>query len=470
MYCKNCGFKSENGANFCTKCGKRLEKIEESKVTTFLNNNFSKLTGADAYKKRIAELEDMIDKINKNKIDIESKVYLKFKNENKKLNSKNDKLISENKELEEKINNSKEILSSINKELEENINNSKEILSSMEKQILEEEYNIYQYDFINSDECQNKLSLLKLDEKELVKNDRAIIPYSYAYNTIPKKSLDNNKRQLLNLFNSECDLIISNVSVTNIETSRNKINKCFQFDNKIFETDFIQISRELLILKLDELTLIYNYHKRKKEEQEQQKAIRQQMIEEEKVRKEIEKEKQRIEKEEKQFNGEIKKLMQYMQKSDNDIEKQLYIDKINELEGKIKMLTKDKEMVINREQNTRAGYVYIISNIGSFGENVYKIGMTRRLEPMDRIKELGDASVPFEFDVHALIFSEDAPSLETLLHKQFEKNRVNKVNSRKEFYKVDLAEIEKVVKENFNSTTEFITIPKAEEYNQSKLN
>lgn len=159
--------------------------------------------------------------------------------------------------------------------------------------------------------------------------------------------------------------------------------------------------------------------------------------------------------------------MGYMQKSSDDVEKQLYIDKIKELEDKLKGLEADKEDVLNREQNTRAGFVYIISNIGSFGEQVYKIGMTRRLEPMERIEELSSASVPFKFDVHALIFSEDAPALEAVLHQTFRDNQVNKVNPRKEFFKVDLEEIKRIVRENHNATVQFIDVPEAEEYRET---
>ena len=131
------------------------------------------------------------------------------------------------------------------------------------------------------------------------------------------------------------------------------------------------------------------------------------------------------------------------------------------------MIEKDKENVLEREENTRAGFVYVISNIGSFGENIYKIGMTRRLEPMDRIKELGDASVPFEFDVHAMIFSADAPALETTLHNTFRGKEVNKVNLKKEFYKVSLDEIEKVVKENHNATVTFTKVAEAAQYRET---
>lgn len=148
--------------------------------------------------------------------------------------------------------------------------------------------------------------------------------------------------------------------------------------------------------------------------------------------------------------------------------KQLYKDKIDQLEQKMNELEKDKDTVLEREANARAGFVYVISNIGSFGENIYKIGMTRRLEPMDRIRELSSASVPFQFDVHAMIFSDDAPALEAVLHKHFEKNSVNRINLRKEFFNVSLDEIESVVKENFNNTVEFIRVPIAAEYRQTQ--
>lgn len=145
----------------------------------------------------------------------------------------------------------------------------------------------------------------------------------------------------------------------------------------------------------------------------------------------------------------------------------MYIDKIRDLEEKLNALNRDKESVLERETNTRAGFVYVISNIGSFGENIYKIGMTRRLEPMDRIKELSSASVPFPFDVHAIIFSTDAPALEAVLHKTFSGNQVNKMNYRKEFFNIDLDSIKNTVLENHNATVSFIDIPEAVEYRET---
>jgi len=258
-----------------------------------------------------------------------------------------------------------------------------------------------------------------------------------------------------------------NISGKNIDSMRNKITKSYETLNKIFSVDEIGLQKELLEYKLEELNLVYTSEIKREQERELQKAIKEQMLEEEKVRREIEAQKAKIEKDQTQCSKEINKLMSYMQKSQNDAEKQLYIDKIKELEDKLKELEASKETVLERESNAKAGFVYIISNIGSFGENIYKIGMTRRLEPMDRIKELSSASVPFEFDVHSMIFANDAPALETILHQHFEKQSVNRVNLRKEFFKVTLDDVEQFVKENFNNTVEFTKVPLATEYRQT---
>ena len=324
-------------------------------------------------------------------------------------------------------------------------------------------YDYSNYESLSSEQCKNELSILKMQEKEVIKEYRAIVNSNFDNS----RAINNNIKQLLRCFNCECDNIFLSLNHKNIDSSREKIAKSFESLNSIFVTDGITLSETLLRFKLEELNLIYSYEIIKQNEIELEKERRAQLLEEEKVRREIEKEKQRIDKESSQFKNEISKLMSYLNKSSNDIEKELYINKINELEEKVNQLEKDKENVLQREQNTRAGFVYIISNVGSFGENIYKIGMTRRLEPMDRINELGDASVPFKFDVHAIIFSDDAPALENILHKTFENNRVNKLNPRKEFYNVDLSLIKDIVKKNYNSTVNFIDYPEAEEYRES---
>ncbi|EPS49122.1 phage protein [Clostridium botulinum CFSAN002367] len=190
------------------------------------------------------------------------------------------------------------------------------------------------------------------------------------------------------------------------------------------------------------------------------------MREEAKVLKEIEIAKKKIEKEETHFTNALADVKNKL-KNANDTEKENLLKKLEELENKIKEIEENKKDILNREQNTRAGYVYIISNIGSFGENVYKIGMTRRLNPIERISELSSASVPFSFDVHAMIFSEDAPTLENSLHKIFEKYSVNKINLRKEFFRLPLDKIEHEVKKNHNAVVKFTKLAKAEEYRQT---
>ena len=162
----------------------------------------------------------------------------------------------------------------------------------------------------------------------------------------------------------------------------------------------------------------------------------------------------------------MKKINEQL-KTASDSERVAIEEKKAEIEGQLQKIDADFKNVDYREANQRAGYVYVISNIGAFGEDIYKIGMTRRLDPMDRVDELGDASVPFDFDVHAMIFSDDAPKLEAALHKAFANRKLNFINQRREFFHVTLEEIKKVVKENFDRSVEFIDIAPAEQYRES---
>lgn len=317
---------------------------------------------------------------------------------------------------------------------------------------------------ITSEEYKNEFSLLSIEEKSLIDFGYAIkITGSHT----SKKNQNDNIKQILRCFNSETSVIINNTTIRNVDSSRSKIQKSFEMLNKIFKTDGVELTKDFLEIKLKKLNLKYAQEFQKEQERLQQKAIREQMVEEEKVRREIEREKKKLEKEELHFRTEISRIMKHIENA-SDIDKDLYMNKLNELNDKLKQVENDMQDVLNREKNTRAGYVYIISNIGSFGENVYKIGMTRRLDPMDRIDELSSASVPFNFDVHAMIFSDDAPGLEKMLHDTFDSKRLNLVNKRKEFFRVSLEEIEEVVKKNYNSTVSFTLVAKAEQYRKTQ--
>jgi len=216
--------------------------------------------------------------------------------------------------------------------------------------------------------------------------------------------------------------------------------------------------------KLDDTT---EYQVKRQEEKEEQKRIREQMREEAKLLKEIEEAKLRLGKEERHFTKALELIEAQLSRAGSDAERELLVQEQAGILQNIEKIEREKLDVEKREQNTRAGYVYVISNIGSFGENVYKIGVTRRLDPQERVDELGDASVPFEFDVHAMIFSDDAPALENALHRAFEHRRLNMINRRREFFNVTLEEIEQVVKTNFSKSVEFIPLADAAQYRQS---
>lgn len=365
-----------------------------------------------------------------------------------------------NKNLAINVKNLKIDIENLNEEKQNLLNE----LDTLKSEAIKKHFDFADFENITSEEYKNKLSISRINEENDLKNGKLLTISPYIED---KKFIANNTKQITRLFNAECDNVMNKVTIKNIDTSRNKITRSFNSLNKIFETDGIQLNQNWLQIKLDQLNTLYLYEMKKNNEKDIQKAIKEQMVEEEKVRREIEKQKQKLEKDQKQFNNEVTRMMKYLQKTSNEAEKELYMDKIRELEEKIKKLEEEKQVVLDREMNARAGFVYIISNIGSFGENIYKIGMTRRLEPMDRIKELSSASVPFEFDVHAMIFSDNAPELENILHQTFRDRSVNKVNFRKEFFKVTLDEIEDVVKRNYNKTVDFIKVPTAAEYRQT---
>ena len=318
-------------------------------------------------------------------------------------------------------------------------------------------------DKLTSSEVRNKLVIFRDENKDLVKNNS--VEFYKTFDSKLEKS--NLQKKILLLFNSEVAGLLNKLTLSNINSIRNKIVTSYERANKLFKNDGVQISRQYFEYKLNELDFNYQYLVKKNDEKEQQAAIKEQMIDEAKAQKELEKEQRRIEKEQRKFNNELDKTMKYLSKSTDSIQSEIYAEKIKELEAKIKELESDKANVTKRLANTRAGNVYVISNIGSFGDNVYKIGMTKRLNPLDRVNELGSASVPFKFDVHAMIFSDDAPTLENHLHKVFADKSVNKVNSRKEFFNVTLKEIEKEVLDNFDATVEFTEYAKAEEYRRS---
>ena len=222
---------------------------------------------------------------------------------------------------------------------------------------------------------------------------------------------------------------------------------------------------ELEYLFINAVKIEYNYYVKKEQARQEQLAIREQMRQEAEERRALEAEKKKIEAEESKYKNEIEKVTAQLQSASDD-EKALLQARILELQAQLSDVVVQKEKIASLA-NGRAGNVYVISNLGSFGENMFKVGMTRRLNPQDRVDELGDASVPFKFDVHSFIFSNDAVGLESRLHSILESKRVNKVNRRKEFFYTSVDELEQLVQE-IEPTAEFNRTMMAEEFRQSQ--
>ncbi|EGT5272702.1 DUF4041 domain-containing protein [Clostridioides difficile] len=435
---------------------------------------------------KLKELSNLLDKkkVEIDKFDSENQDKFKLIEELKIEKERLDNLIKDKNILKDNINTLNSHLEELKNEREElrdintTLKNKKEELKRLSEELIQTEdevllqsFGLYnpKYDFENSDEYMKKLKEIREMQKLLIRNKTGV-KYSDSWTvdgSVQKgRTMTNqNIKTALKLFNSECDIAMSKVSFKNIDSIEKRIRKAFTDTNKLNTSNKVSIKENYLNLKIDELYLYYEYLQMKEEEKEEQRALREQMKEEALVQKEIENQKRKLKKEELQFKNELLRLKSTIPEDEKD--KLEWEQKINSIEEKLALLSKDLDDVLNREQNTRAGHVYIISNIGSFGENIYKIGVTRRLDPTERINELSSASVPFKYDIHVTIFSEDAPKLESALHKAFDNKRVNKVNNRKEFFKVTLDEIRTEVEKNFDKTVEYTKLAEAQEYRQT---
>ncbi len=269
--------------------------------------------------------------------------------------------------------------------------------------------------------------------------------------------VETNRRQtaidfVVDAFNGKVDSVLTRVKKDNEGTLAQAIRDAFtvvNFNGKPFRD--ARITEAYLDARLEELRWASVTQELREIEREEQRRIKEHLREEERARREFERAIKDAEKEEELLKKAMQKASDLLAKASEE-QKFKYEQQLLELQNKLAEAEARGQRALSMAQQTRRGHVYVISNVGSFGEHIYKIGLTRRLEPLDRIRELGDSSVPFEFDVHALIFSEDAPGLETRLHKHFLLSQVNKVNPRKEFFRADLAHIrEEIEKLSINA-------------------
>ena len=344
-------------------------------------------------------------------------------------------------------------------------------VSLLEENLEDISYGLYKPHFTYSTSEEFKQSLTKSvdKQKELIRAEKATFcPRAWVVEGSAekgKKMVKEASKLMLRAFNGECDAAIAKVSWNNISNMEERIKKAFDGLNKLGSTNQISITDYYRDLKLEELWLEFELQQKIQAEKEEQRAIREQMREEEKALKELEKAAKDAQLEEERYQKALDKAKLDVEKA-TGAELEKLNSKIAELNASLANAHTQKERAISQAQLTKSGHVYIISNIGSFGENVYKIGMTRRLEPMDRVRELGDASVPFDFDVHGMIYSDNAPALENTLHRHLESKRLNLVNNRAEFFVTSIDEIEQIIKE-FNLTVKLTKLAEAQEYRES---
>ena len=304
-------------------------------------------------------------------------------------------------------------------------------------------------------------------QKEMVRENKAVICKTTwtvngskrAGGTMVGKSI----RLALRAFNNECEAIIGRVTWRNVDASRDRIRRAFDQITRLGTSEQIEITQDYLHLKLEQLALVHEHAAKLQEEKEEARRIRELERENARAQREIEEALRRTEEEEARYETALEQARAELQSDDTALMRA----RITELEAKLERARAEHQRAVSMAQITRSGYVYVISNIGSFGEKVFKVGMTRRIDPMERVCELGDASVPFGFDVHAMIWSEDAPRLERALHLRLDACRVNRINYRREFFACDMQRVREVLTECAPHAT-FTEEIEAEQFRRSK--
>ena len=333
-------------------------------------------------------------------------------------------------------------------------------------------YGLYEpkYDFESSERYREALDALRQEQKATVKAGGAALCHREW--TVEGSAAKGRKmiKDMINLvlraFNGECDAAIAKVKYNNVAAIEKRIRKARESIDKLSAVNLVEITDGYLELKLRELYLFHEFEEKKQAEKEEQRLIKEQMREEKRAEQELERARRQAEEEEQRYQLALDKARADVERATGAKQAKL-ARQIEELQARLAEAHANSERAMSRAQMTRSGHVYVISNIGSFGDDIYKIGMTRRLEPLDRVKELSDASVPFSFDVHAIIYADDAPKLENELHKRFHTRRVNLVNERKEFFRVSLTEIAQATKE-LHGEVELTRVAAAVEYRKTE--
>jgi hypothetical protein len=332
-------------------------------------------------------------------------------------------------------------------------------------------YGLYKPHFIYSDTEAYKAAIQNIRErqKSMIRSDQAATcGTGWTVNGNKREGermVKQYERLILRAFNAESEAAIANVAWNNYRVMQERIENTFGVLNKLGTVMHISLSAEYKEARLQELQLVFEAAEKKQQEREEQRRVRAEQREEERVQRELQREREAAERDEAKYENALARARRDMVKA-RDAEREAMLARIRELEANLAAAQDRKERAIAQAQLTKVGHVYVISNVGAFGEGMLKIGLTRRLEPEERVQELGDASVPFPFDIHALIYSENAPELETKLHNHFWDRRVNWANNRKEFFRVSLEEVTAAIRE-CGLSAEVLAVPEAKEYRQT---
>lgn len=337
-----------------------------------------------------------------------------------------------------------------------------QIVKTQEEQILQE-VGIYEYrhPLTDSARFQQQLKLLQQQIKDMAKADGGAVVGELEWSVggsdaQGRRMVRETCKLMLRAYNAEADNLVRSMKPYKLDAASSRLVKVAETIQRLGQTLGIHISPEYQRLRLEELALTADFLAMKAEEKEKEREEKERLREQAKLEKEIARERERLEKEQSHYQNALKKL-----EDKGDAEGAA---RMREQLGEIEKAIEDVDY---REANIRAGYIYVVSNIGAFGEDVVKVGLTRRLDPNDRVRELGDASVPFRYDTHALIFTDDAVGVEQELHKRLDDKRINRVNLRREFFRVTPAEVKEHLKELDVELLEFTDEPEALEFRQS---
>lgn len=376
-------------------------------------------------------------------------LWLKAKSERSKLQKRFAPVIDIDKEVS-KVTKEKNELDTQILDLKNSYKEKRKIYDSLlaqvaifDEQISFAEYGVYEphFDFTDSEAYKKVIKAVRDEQKELIKSKRATTRNDNwtVDGSLAKGRTMNNRavRLALRAFNAEADAAIANTRWNNAQAMIKRVENARKQIDKANDTLGVYITEGYLNRKIKELRLTHEYREQLKIERDERAESSRQKREEKRLEQEA---KIALEEEER-----YKKLLEKARKEIGASSSEAQKLKIRELERQLEEAHQKTERAQAMAERTKTGFVYIISNIGSFGEDIVKIGLTRRLDPNDRVKELGDASVPFLFDTHAMIYSEEAPALEAALHKKFEDRRINTSNMRKEFFKASLEEVQNAV-------------------------